>query len=178
MTRLVAAALTPALVLALAVGPALAWQCPVQWKAAEEAIKKAEALNLPGDAKALVAEAKKLVAEAKKHHEGEQPIDHAHSMWKAKAALAQAEAGAGVVLGIVTPGSAPGQWKAAEEAIKKAEVLRLPPDAQGLISDAKKFVAESRKHHQSPAKIDQANSMWKARAALAQAETAAVLATP
>jgi hypothetical protein len=78
--------------IALGTGPARAWQCPVQWKAAEEAIKKAEALNVPADAKPLLAEAKKLVAESKKHHERNTKLEHAHSMWKAKAALAQAEA--------------------------------------------------------------------------------------
>ena len=95
MTRWTMALVAPLALVAVTAGPALAWQCPVQWKAAEEAIKKAETLNLPADAKALVAEAKKLVAESKKHHnEGNAKIDHAHSMWKAKAALAQAEAAA------------------------------------------------------------------------------------
>ena len=32
------------------------------------------------------------MAESKKHHEGNTKLEHAHSMWKAKAALAQAEA--------------------------------------------------------------------------------------
>ena len=91
MSREIIIALGVAGVVALAVGPALAWQCPVQWKAAEEAIKKAEALNVPADAKPLLAQAKKLVAESKKHHEGNTKLDHANSMWKAKAALAQAE---------------------------------------------------------------------------------------
>jgi len=76
----------------LAAGPALAWQCPIQWRAAEDAIKKAEALNVPADARPLLAEARRLVAESKKHHEGNTKLEHAHSMWKAKAALAQAEA--------------------------------------------------------------------------------------
>ena len=92
MERKVVVALVVAGVIALGGSPALAWQCPVQWKAAEEAIKKAESLNVPADAKALLAEAKKLVAESKKHHEGNTKLEHAHSMWKAKAALAQAEA--------------------------------------------------------------------------------------
>jgi hypothetical protein len=81
-----------ALVVAFAGSPAFAWQCPVQWKAAEEAIRKAEALNVPADVRPLLADAKRLVAESKKHHEGNTKLDHAHSMWKAKAALAQAEA--------------------------------------------------------------------------------------
>ncbi len=85
--------LVAVLVLMLAVGQASAWQCPVHLKAAEETIKKAESMNLPAEARALVAEAKKLWAEARKHHmEGNAKIDHANSMWKARAALAQAEA--------------------------------------------------------------------------------------
>ncbi|MBI4635942.1 MAG: hypothetical protein HY727_06285 [Candidatus Rokubacteria bacterium] len=95
MKRLVVVPLALAVVITLGLGPALAWQCPVQWKAAEEAIKKAEAMNTPPEAKALLTEAKKFLAESKKHHnEGNAKIDHAHSMWKAKAALAQAEAAA------------------------------------------------------------------------------------
>jgi hypothetical protein len=95
MKRSIIVGLTSFIALALALSPALAWQCPVQWKAAEEAIKKAEALNLTPEAKGLIAEAKKLVAESKKHHnEATTKIEHAHSMWKARAALAQAEAAA------------------------------------------------------------------------------------
>ena len=95
MKRWIVPVAAPLALVAMSVGPAVAWQCPVQWKAAEEAIKKAEALSLPAEAKALVADAKKLVAESKKHHnEGNTKVDHAHSMWKAKAALAQAEAAA------------------------------------------------------------------------------------
>ena len=95
MKRWIVAVVEPLALTAITAGPGLAWQCPSQWKAAEEAIKKAEALNLPPEAKALVADAKKLVAESKRHHiEGNAKIDHANSMWKAKAALAQAEAAA------------------------------------------------------------------------------------
>ena len=82
--------------LALAlVGPgmALAWNCPVQIKSAEDAIKRAEAMSLTPEAKHLIEEAKKMVAEAKKNHiEATAKIDHANAMWKAKAAQAQAEA--------------------------------------------------------------------------------------
>ena len=92
MERRMVVALLSAVVLVLAGGRADAWQCPVQWKAAEEAIKKAESLNVPADARPLLAEAKRLVAESKKHHEGTTKLEHAHSMWKAKAALGQAEA--------------------------------------------------------------------------------------
>jgi len=82
-----------AALLGILLGRAHAWQCPVQWKSAEEAIRKAEAMPLTPEAKGLVADAKRLVAESKKHHQdGNAKIDHAHSMWKAKAAQAQAEA--------------------------------------------------------------------------------------
>jgi hypothetical protein len=95
MKRSVAVLVMSSVLVGLTAGLALAWQCPVQWRAAEDAIKKAEALSLPPEAKALVAQAEQLVAESKKHHnEGNAKIDHANSMWKARAALAQAEAAA------------------------------------------------------------------------------------
>lgn len=81
-----------AVAVGLVAGPAWAWQCPVQWKAAEEAIKKAEGMNVPGEAKTMLEDAKRLVAESKKHHtEGNTKVEHARSMWKAKAAAAIAE---------------------------------------------------------------------------------------
>ena len=92
MRRTLVLTLVLAVVLALAGSPALAWQCPKQWRAAEEAIQKAEALKLSPEAKQLLDQAKKFVAESKKHHEGNTKLEHAHSMWKAKAALGQAEA--------------------------------------------------------------------------------------
>ena len=80
------------LVIAWGVGPALGWQCPVQWKAAEEAIKKAESMNVPAEAKVMLEDAKRLIAEAKKHHtEGNTKVEHARSMYKAKSALAIGE---------------------------------------------------------------------------------------
>ncbi len=92
MNRFAVGMLAATLVLALGLAPALAWQCPVQWKAAEEAIKKAEGLNVPAEAKSMLEDAKKLVAESKKHHtEGNTKLEHARAMWKAKAALAIAE---------------------------------------------------------------------------------------
>ena len=76
----------------LAAGPASAWQCPVQQKAAEEAIKKTEGMKVSPEGKALLEDAKRLIAESKKHHvEGNTKVEHARSMWKAKAALAIAE---------------------------------------------------------------------------------------
>src|SRR5712691_12130561 len=97
MTRLLGFGVILAAVLVLGAGPALAWNCPVQIKAAEDAIKRAEAMKLSPEAKGLVEDAKKLVAESKKHHsEAKAKIDHANAMWKAKAALAQAEAAASI----------------------------------------------------------------------------------
>jgi hypothetical protein len=75
------------------VAPAQAWNCGVQIRKAEEAIKTAEGMKLPPEAKQILEEARKLVAESRSHHGGAKAkIDHAHAMWKAKAALAQAEA--------------------------------------------------------------------------------------
>jgi hypothetical protein len=92
MARLSRIVLALALLTAVAASPALAWQCPVQQKAAEEAIKKAEGMNVPPEAKAMLEDAKRLVAESKKHHaDGSTKVEHARSMWKAKAALAIAE---------------------------------------------------------------------------------------
>lgn len=76
----------------VAVGSAAAWQCPVQWKAAEDAIKKTEGMKVSPEGKAMIEDAKRLIAESKKHHtEGNTKIEHARSMWKAKAALAIAD---------------------------------------------------------------------------------------
>ena len=84
-------------VIALAPGSAVAWNCPVQIRAAEEAIKRAEAMNLGPDAKNLIAQARKLLDDARKDHDGARAkIDHANAMWKAKAALAQAESAAAI----------------------------------------------------------------------------------
>ena len=97
MKRGLAVVLTVAVALAVASGAALAWNCPVQIKAAEDAIKKAEAMKLGPEAKGLVEDAKRLVAESTKHHtDAKAKIDHANAMWKAKAALAEAEAAAAI----------------------------------------------------------------------------------
>ena len=88
-----------ALAFIFAVGPipALAWNCPVQIKAAEDAIKRAGTMKLGPDAKGLIEQAKKFVEEARKdHREAKAKIDHANAIWKAKAALAQAEAAAAI----------------------------------------------------------------------------------
>ena len=92
MARLLRILVAVPVLTTMAAGPALAWQCPVQQKAAEETIKKAESTNVPPEAKAMLEDAKRLVAESKKHHtEGTTKVEHARSMWKAKAALAIAE---------------------------------------------------------------------------------------
>lgn len=93
MKRVLVSTLIAGAIVTAVAGPALAWQCPVQWKAAEDAIRKAETLNVPPEGRAILSDARKLVAESKKHHnEGTTKVEHAHSMWKARAALAQAEA--------------------------------------------------------------------------------------
>ena len=86
------ASVTAGALVLLTMGSASAWQCPVQWKAAEEAIKKAEGMKVAPEGKAMLEDAKRLIAEAKKHHnDGNTKVEHARSMWKAKAALAIAE---------------------------------------------------------------------------------------
>ena len=57
-----------ALLLGIA-GVALAFNCPVVIKQAEDMIKKAEAGKVTADTKPLIEEAKKQVTEAKAHHE-------------------------------------------------------------------------------------------------------------
>ena len=99
MKWLLFAMLAAALGLLLPVGtsPAFAWNCPVQIKAAEDAIKRTEGMKLSPEARALVEDAKRLLTEARKHHAGASAkIDHANAMWKAKAALAEAESAAAI----------------------------------------------------------------------------------
>jgi hypothetical protein len=92
MRTLRGAWVTAGAIVLLAVGPASAWQCPVQWKAAEEAIKKTEGMKVAPEGRAMLEDAKRLIAESKKHHtEGNTKVEHARSMWKAKAATAIAE---------------------------------------------------------------------------------------
>jgi len=87
-----AGSVTAGVLVLLAAGPASAWQCPVQWKAAEEAIKKTEGMKVSPEGKVMIDDAKRLIAESKKHHiDGNTKIEHARSMWKAKAALAIAD---------------------------------------------------------------------------------------
>jgi hypothetical protein len=81
--------------LAAAPGQALAWNCPVEIRAAEQAIKRAESANLPPEARPLVEDARRLLAESVQHHtSARSKIDHANAMWKARAAQAEAESAA------------------------------------------------------------------------------------
>ena len=83
------------LVLALvlmAAPAALAFNCPVVIKQAEDLIKKAESGKVSADTKPLIEEAKKQVAEARAHHEtAKTKRDHGDAVRKAKFALALAE---------------------------------------------------------------------------------------
>jgi hypothetical protein len=82
-----------ALSLVLAAAPlALAFNCPVVIKQAEDLIKKAEGGKVTADSKPLIEEAKKQVAEAKTHHEtAKSKRDHGDAIRKAKVAAAYAE---------------------------------------------------------------------------------------
>ena len=72
--------------------PAMAFNCPVVIKQAEDNIKKAEATKTNADTKPLIDEAKKLVGEAKGHHENAKTKkDHGDAVRKAKTASAYAE---------------------------------------------------------------------------------------
>ena len=74
------------------VTPALAFNCPVVIKQAEDAVKKAEAGKTTPETKGLIEEAKKSLAEAKGHHENAKvKKDHGDAVRKAKVALAFAE---------------------------------------------------------------------------------------
>jgi len=72
--------------------PALAFNCPVVIKQAEDLIKKAEGTKTNAETKPLIDEAKKLVSEAKAHHESAKTKkDHGDAIRKAKTASAYAE---------------------------------------------------------------------------------------
>jgi hypothetical protein len=74
------------------VTPALAFNCPVVIRQAEDTIKKAEAGKTTPETKALIDEAKKYLAEAKNHHESAKvKKDHGDAVRKAKVATAFAE---------------------------------------------------------------------------------------
>lgn len=80
-----------AAVLAGAIAPAWAFNCPVVIKQAEELIKKAEP-KATADTKPLIDEAKKQLAEARAHHDNAKTKrDHGDAVRKAKVAAAFAE---------------------------------------------------------------------------------------
>ena len=88
MKRLLAAAI----LVCLTAGPALAFNCPVVIKQAEDAIKKAEGGKTSPETKPLIEDAKKYLAEAKGHHESAKvKKDHGDAIRKAKIAIAYAE---------------------------------------------------------------------------------------
>ena len=92
MKKLSLGAWLAALVVFWSVLPAIAYNCPVQIKHAEDLIKKAEAGKTTPETKALLEEAKKFLAEAKAHHEqARDKKDHADAVRKAKFAQAMAE---------------------------------------------------------------------------------------
>jgi hypothetical protein len=71
------------------------------------------------------------------------------------------------------------QWKAAEEAVKKTEGMKVSPEGKAMIEDAKRLIAESKKHHtEGNTKVEHARAMWKAKAALAIAESVATISEP
>jgi hypothetical protein len=79
-------------VLAVAVAPALAFNCPVVIKQADDLIRKAEGGTLSPETRPLLDEAKKQVAEAKAHHaNAKTKRDHGDAIRKAKVAAAFAE---------------------------------------------------------------------------------------
>ena len=88
----IAFSLTMALIVAWGVVPAMAYNCPVQIKQAEDLIKKAEAAAKSPETKKLLEEAKKVLSEAKANHEqAKGRADHAAAVRKAKTAQAFAE---------------------------------------------------------------------------------------
>ena len=87
----------PALVLAgaLLLAPAtsaVAYNCPVQIKLAEEMIARAEKGKMTAESKGLLEEARKLVGEARVHHEqAKGKKDHDEAIRKAKTAQGLAD---------------------------------------------------------------------------------------
>ena len=74
------------------VAPALAFNCPVVIKQAEDLIKKAESGKTTPETKALIDEAKKSVGEARALHENAKvKKDHGDAVRKAKVGIAFAE---------------------------------------------------------------------------------------
>jgi hypothetical protein len=89
--RIVALALASALLVGPA-SPALAYNCPVQIKLAEDLIARAEKGKMTAESKALLEEARKLVTEARAHHgNAKGKKDHDEAIRKAKTAQGLAD---------------------------------------------------------------------------------------
>ena len=89
--KIVALALAGALLLS-PVSAALAYNCPVQIKLAEELIARAEKGKNTKESKALLEDAHKLLGEARVHHEqAKAKKDHDEAIRKAKAAQGLAD---------------------------------------------------------------------------------------
>ena len=87
-----AAVLASVVLVACALAPAWAFNCPVLIKQAEDLIRKAEAGKPSPDTRPLLDEAKKQLAEAKAHHaNAKTKRDHGDAVRKAKVAAAFAE---------------------------------------------------------------------------------------
>jgi len=68
-------------VLAAVPTSAVAWNCPIHIKAAEDTIKRAETMKLGPEARAMIADAKRVVDEARKlHGDARAKFDHANAM--------------------------------------------------------------------------------------------------
>jgi hypothetical protein len=89
--KIAALVLTGALLLAPA-SAALAYNCPVQIKLADEMIARAEKGKMKAESKALLEEARKLLGEARVHHEqAKGKKDHDEAIRKAKTAQGLAD---------------------------------------------------------------------------------------
>ena len=90
--RSLVVAVSVVLVVAGALAPAWAFNCPVLIKQAEDLIRKAETGKPSPETRPLLDEAKKQVAEAKAHHaNAKTKRDHGDAVRKAKVAAAFAE---------------------------------------------------------------------------------------
>ena len=69
--------------------------------------------------------------------------------------------------------------KQAEDLIQKAEKVKLGPDTQPLLEEARKLLAEAKAHHaNATTKRDHADAVRKAKVATALAEEVLVLQSP
>jgi hypothetical protein len=96
--------------------------------------------------------------------------------------LAVALTCAGLLAGVAGPAPAfncPVVIKQAEDLIKKAEAGTPSPETKPLIDEAKKQLAEARRHHENAkSKKDHGDAVRKAKVAAAFAEEAVILSAP